>query len=193
MTSVEKRYASIRSLTANFAQTFRSGEMGQQVVERGRIYVRRPGQMRWDYREPDKKVFVVSKDGSTLLYIPGDLRAVRSRLPAEAPHLALLMGQSDLLATFAASEVTLKDPAFPGSRAIKLVPRRETDGIEMIYLEIEPRMMTVERVLVLDSMGNESDLVLDKVVENAAVKQDAFDVRIPPGVTVQDAAAGAGR
>lgn len=191
--AVEKRYSSIRTLTANFTQTFRSGELGQSVVERGRIFVRRPGQMRWDYRMPEKKVFLVEPGGTTLSYMPSDLRAIRSKLPADAPHLDLLMGQSDLLASFAASEVTLKDPAFPGSRALKLVPRQPMDGIEMVYLEIEPRMMTVERVLVLDPLGNESDLVLDKVVENAPVRADAFDVRIPAGVMVQDASATAGR
>lgn len=184
--AVEKRYAGIRTLTANFTQTFRSGELRQSVVERGKIFMRRPGQMRWDYRTPEKKIFLVEPGGTTLAYQPSDLRAIRSRLPAEAPHLDLLMGQSDLLATFAASEVTLKSPAFPGSRALKLVPRKPMDGIEMVYLEIEPRRMTVERVLVLDPMGNESDLVLDKVVENAPVRADVFDVRIPAGVTVQD-------
>ena len=188
--AVEKRYSGIRTLTASFTQTFRSGELGQALTERGRIFVRRPGQMRWDYREPEKKIFLVEPGGTTLSYLPADLRAVRARLPAEAPHLDLLMGRSDLLASFAASEVTLKDPAFPGSRAVKLVPRKPMDGIEMVYLEVEPRMMTVERVLVMDPFGNESDLVLDKVLENAVVKADVFDVRIPPGVSVQDATGG---
>jgi outer membrane lipoprotein carrier protein len=191
--AVEKRYAAIRTLSANFTQTFRSGELSQSVTERGRLFVRRPGQMRWDYREPEKKIFLVEPGGTTLSYLPADLRAIRSRLPSDAPHLDLLMGQSDLLQSFAATEVTLKDPAFPGSRAVKLVPRRPIEGIEMVYLEIEPRMMTVERVLVLDPMGNESDLVLDRVVENAAVKADVFDVRIPAGVSVQDATADASR
>ena len=190
--AVEKRYASIHTLTASFTQTFRSGELAQSVVERGRIFVRRPGQMRWDYREPDKKVFVVEQDGSTLSYVPSDLTAVRARLPQDAPHLELLMGRSNLLEDFAAADVTLKDPAFPGSRALKLVPRKPMSGIEMVYLEIEPRMMTVERVLVMDPLGNESDLVLDKVTENAVVRPDVFDVRVPPGVTVRDATASAG-
>jgi outer membrane lipoprotein carrier protein len=190
--AVEKRYAAIHTLTANFTQTFRSGELGQSVVERGRIFVRRPGRMRWDYREPEKKIFVVDEDGTTLSYVPADLTAVRARLPADAPHLDLLMGRSNLLEDFAAGEVTLKDPAFPGSRALKLVPRRPMEGIEMVYLEIEPRLLTVERVLVMDPLGNESDLVLDRVTENAVVRPDVFDVRVPPGVSVRDATAVAG-
>ncbi len=190
---VEKRYAAIRTLTANFTQTFRSAELGQSLVERGRIFVRKPGHMRWDYRDPEKKIFIVEPDGKTLSYIPADLRAVRSRLPPDAAHLKLLMGSSDLLADYAASEVTLKTPAFPGSRAIKLVPRQTADAVAMIYLEIDPRMLSIERVLVVDPEGNESDLVLDRVQENGVVKPDAFDVRIPPGIVVQDAAVAAER
>jgi outer membrane lipoprotein carrier protein len=186
--AVEHRYASIRTLSANFRQTFRSGELGQEVVEQGRLFVRRPGQMRWDYRQPEKKIFVVEKDGSTLAYLPADMTAVRGQLSGNAPHLRLLLGESDLLAAFAATDVQLKDPAFAGSRQVKLVPREPMEGIEFVYLEVDPRLLTVGRVLVMDSLGNESDLVLDKVVENAVVRPDAFDVRIPPGVAVQAAA-----
>ena len=93
---VESRHAKARTLSASFTQSFRSAALGQEVVERGRLFVKRPGRMRWDYRHPDKKVFVVSPDGSTLTYVPADLMAVRSRIPAEAVHLKLLLGESDL-------------------------------------------------------------------------------------------------
>ena len=66
ITSVEARYARAGSLSAMFTQTFRSAATGQQLVERGRIWVKRPGQMRWDYRQPEKKVFIVHADGTTL-------------------------------------------------------------------------------------------------------------------------------
>lgn len=187
--AVERRYAAIKSLTASFTQTFRSGELGQQIVEQGRLFVRKPGLMRWDYRQPDKKVFVVKPDGSTLVYVPSDMSATRSRIPSSAPHLRLLMGESDLLASFAASDVQLKDPSFPGSRQIKLVPREPMEGIEMIYLEVDPRLQTVGRILVMDPLGNESDLVLQRVEENAPVRTDAFEVRLPQGVDIVDLAA----
>jgi len=191
--AVERRYASIKSLTASFTQTFRSGELGQQISETGRIFMRRPGQMRWDYRAPDKKVFLVKADGTTLAYVPSDMTATRSRIPTTAPQLQLLMGQSDLLATFAASDVQLKDAAFPGSRQVKLVPRQPIEGIEMVYLEIDPRLLTVGRVLVLDAFDNESDLVLQKVEENAPVRADTFDLRLPAGVEMVDALAAGGQ
>ena len=181
----------MRTLTAGFTQTFRSAGTGQQLVERGRIFVKRPGRMRWDYRQPDKKVFLVNADGTTLSYVPADLTAVRARLPADAPHLKLLMGDSDLLESFAVTEVQLKDPVAPGSRGLRLTPRKPMEGIELVYLEADPAAASIRRVLVLDALGNESDLVLDKVAENAPLKEDVFDVRLPAGIEVRDAVASA--
>ena len=83
---MEDRLGRASSLTANFTQTFRSAATAQQVVERGRLFVKRPGRMRWDYKQPDKKVFLVRSDGTTLVYVPADYMAVKSRLPADAPH-----------------------------------------------------------------------------------------------------------
>jgi outer membrane lipoprotein-sorting protein len=190
--ALERRYAAISSLSASFVQTFRSASMGQQVVERGKLYVKRPGLMRWDYRSPDKKVFLVNADGTTVSYVPADLSATRSRMPADAPHLKLLLGQSDLLAGFVASEVELKAPMFPGSRQIKLVPRTPEPTVETVYIEIDRRLGSVLRVLVVDSMLNESDLVLEKVNEDAKLAPDTFDLRLPPGIEMRDTVASSG-
>lgn len=191
--AMEDRLSRAASLAANFTQTFRSAATMQQVVERGRLFVKRPGHMRWDYRQPDKKVFLLRPDGTTLVWIPADYSAVKSRLPADAPHLHLLLGDSRLLDSFAASEVQLKQPVFPGSKQIKLTPRKPADGIEVVYLEIDARTHAIGRVLVIDPMGNESDLVLDKLTEGVRLPDDTFIVRLPPGVTTRDAAASGGR
>ena len=176
-----------------FTQTFRSAATGQQLVERGRIWVKRPGQMRWDYRQPEKKVFIVHADGTTLSYVPADYTAVKGRIPADAPHLRVLLGDSHLLDGFAATTVQLKQPVFPSSRQIKLTPRKPTDGVEVVYLEVDPSTMGVQRALVIDALGNESDLVLERITEDARVQDDVFVLQLPSGITVRDTSAVGGR
>ena len=183
---VERRYASLRSLSASFVQSYRSRELGQEVVETGKLFVKRPGRMRWDYRRPDKKVFLVQEDGTTLSYVPADLTAVRGKIPREAPHLRLLLGESDLTSTFEVTGVTLKTPRNPAARHLKLRPQESFQSIEMIYLEVDETTATVERVLVVDRMGNESDLRLEKVRENAALRDAVFRLRLRPGIVVRD-------
>ena len=189
VSSVEARYGKEGSLAATFTQTFRSAATGQQLVERGRLWVKRPGQMRWDYRQPDKKVFVVHRDGTTISYVPADYTAIKGRIPPDAPHLRLLIGDSHLGDGFAATIVKLKQPVFPDSRQLRLTPRKPTDGIEVIYLELDRATLGVQRVLVVDPLGNESDLVLEKISEDAHVQDDVFDLQLPAGVTVRDGSA----
>lgn len=189
---VERRYAVLESLSASFVQSYRSESMGQEVLERGRLFVKRPGRMRWDYRRPDRKVFLVRADGSTLSYVPADRTAVRGRIPAEAPHLRLLLGESDLLRTFSVAEVQLRDPRRAGSRQLKLRPREPMEAIEFVYLELDRDSHAVERVLVVDRLGNESDLVLERVRENAGVRDGVFELDLPAGVTVRGETPGEG-
>jgi len=194
LSRVEQRYAAAGSLVAEFTQTYRSAGLGQSVEEHGKLWVRRPGHMRWEYEAPDRKVYLVETvDGDpgtveTLSYVPADLTAVRSRLAvAEAPHLQLLLGQGHLDDSFAATDVRLKEPRDPASRQLRLVPRRPLQSVEVVYVELDEKDLALERVLVVDALGNESDLVLDKVREGVRVKDSVFDQRLPSGVTVRDA------
>jgi outer membrane lipoprotein carrier protein len=179
---------------ADFTQVYRSVGLGQEVTERGRIFVRRPGLMRWDYREPDRKAFLVEAvpdaEGlvETLSYLPADLTAVRGRLAvAEAPHLQLLLGQGSLDDVFAVGDVRLKEPRDAGARHLRLVPRRPLQSVEVAYLEVDEKSLAVSRLLLVDALGNESDLVLERVREGVRIKDSVFDTRLPPGVTVRDA------
>lgn len=183
---VEERHARLQTLSADFTQTFRSAAIGHEVVETGRIFVKRPGRMRWDYRRPDKKVFLIQADGTTLAYVPADRSAVRSRIPADAPHLRLLLGESDLSGDFQVEEVTLKSPRVPGTRHLRLTPRGTLGEIDLVYLEVDPDTYRVARVLIVDREGNESDLVLARVREDVPLRDSAFEVRLPRSIHVRD-------
>lgn len=189
---LEAHQASLGSLSASFTQTYRSAATGQELVEKGRIFVKRP-YLRFDYRRPDKKVFLVEADGTTLAYVPADRSAVRSALAADAPHLRLLRGEMGLLEDFSARTVTLEEPLEPGSVQLKLVPRRPSAELDLVYLEVSPDARTLHRVLVLDALGNESDLHLQRVRENPALDDGDFRLQLPRGVSVRDLTTEAGR
>ena len=189
---LERHFAGLGSLSASFEQVYRSKATGQEVVEHGRLFVKRP-LVRFDYRKPDKKVFLVEADGSVLAYVPADRSAARTDSAAEAPHLRLLRGESGLLEDFSVREVTLKDPAVSGSVQLKLVPRRPTAEVDLVYLELAADARTLHRVLVLDALGNESDLRLERVKENPHLRDSTFVLDLPSGVRVRDLREEAGR
>jgi outer membrane lipoprotein carrier protein len=91
---VESRYNQAKTLEVLFTESYTPP--GKAVrTESGRLMLRKPGRMRWDYAQPKGKLFV--SDGKELwLYTPVDNRAEKMKLQASedmrAP-LAFLLGK----------------------------------------------------------------------------------------------------
>jgi len=94
LATVEARYNHAKTLEVLFQERYtRQGEPHR--AEGGRLQLRKPGKMRWDYTDPKGKLFVC--DGKYLyLYTPADNRAQRMKLKEtddmRAP-LAFLLGK----------------------------------------------------------------------------------------------------
>src|SRR5579859_880362 len=72
---LQASYHDVKTLRAEFVQTFISGNRTR--VESGTVYFARGGRMRWDYREPQEKLFL--SDGKKLmLYVPEERQLTRS-------------------------------------------------------------------------------------------------------------------
>lgn len=91
---VEQRYNHAQSLKLDFVETYSASRRPTQT-ERGVLYLRKPGKMRWNYEAPAGKVFL--SDGKNVIqYSPGDNRMEKSKLKESddmrAP-LAFLLGK----------------------------------------------------------------------------------------------------
>src|SRR5579863_8821654 len=60
---LETSYRDVKTLRAEFVQTYLGG--GRTRVESGTVYFARGGKMRWEYREPEEKLFL--SDGKKLM------------------------------------------------------------------------------------------------------------------------------
>src|ERR1700731_3226460 len=56
--ALQRKYDAIRGFTTDFVHTYRGGVLNKQLTERGRLLVKKPGKMRWEYTAPEKKLFV---------------------------------------------------------------------------------------------------------------------------------------
>ena len=94
LATVEARYNHAKTLQVIFQEQYtRMGEPHR--AEAGRLQLSKPGKMRWDYSQPEGKLFL--SDGKYLyLYTPADNRAQRMKLKEtddmRAP-LAFLLGK----------------------------------------------------------------------------------------------------
>jgi outer membrane lipoprotein carrier protein len=90
---VEDRYNKSQALQLSFTETYRL--QGRLRTEKGELYLRKPGRMRWQYTAPAGKLFV--SDGKFIYsYTPQDNRAEKMKFKEaddmRAP-LAFLLGR----------------------------------------------------------------------------------------------------
>jgi outer membrane lipoprotein carrier protein len=176
---VEARHRGLRDLTARFVQTYRSGALGRELVEKGVLSLKPPGRMRWEYQAPEKKTFV--SDGKTsFFYVPADRQVIRrdQQDARDLPSL-LLSGQADILATFAAT----LEPARPGLQRLRLTPRKAEAEVEQLYVDVD-EAARIRGLLVVDAQGNRSQFVFDDIRENVGLPDTLFRFDVPRGVEV---------
>ncbi len=182
--SVQARYEAVRDLRAEFIQRSLIASLGRDEESRGRVFVKRPGRMRWEYSEPEP--LVIALDGDTVrLYTPSErqLQIVPLGAGAFSPTaLDFLLGDGDLLATFEA--VRLSDTE-QGDLRVELRPR-EVVRFEMLELIVEPDTYQLRGSVVVDLLGNRTEIRFRELVENGGVTDVHFTIEVPADTEVID-------
>lgn len=177
---LDRRQKSLRDLTARFVQRYRSGALGREVVERGVVSIKRPNRMLWEYRSPERKLFV--SDGSTAyFYVPADHQVIVREQQADQGLAAfLLSGREGILDRFA---VGMESGAPAGLTRLRLTPRAPDPEMESALLEVDAadRIRSVQMV---DAQGNRSRFDFEDIKENVGLQDRLFRFEIPAGVEV---------
>lgn len=176
---LEAHEARVADLTARFVQTYRSGVLGREVVERGVLSIKRPGRMLWEYKDPEKKTFVA--DGkSYYFYVPADRQVVvRDQDRERSIPSLLLSGQGDILSQF---EVGLEGTP-SGRPRLRLTPRKPEPEFERVFVDLDAADR-VRGIQVEDAQGDRSRFEFDDIRENVDLPDRLFRFQVPPGVEV---------
>ena len=184
--ALQKKIDGIRDFSTDFAHAYEGGVLKKQITERGHLLVKKPGKMRWDYMDPEKKEFV--SDGLKMYsYIPADKQVIVSSVPAqdEASTPALfLAGKGSLTRDFTASLVDVPPGTAAGSRALKLVPKRRESEYEWLILVVDPGTLAIRGLQTTDAQGGKSTFSFTNLKENVGLTDKEFAFRIPRGVDV---------
>jgi outer membrane lipoprotein carrier protein len=189
---LQQKYDKVRDFSADFVQTYRGGVLRQTATERGRLIVKKPGKMRWEYRDPERKLFV--SDGRKLYsYVPEDRQVLVSDVPdddhATTPAL-FLAGKGNLGRDFTVSYAQA-DEAPAGTTVLKLSPRKTEPEYDWLMLAIDPVSLQIRMLITVDAQGGRSTFSLTNLKENVGVADKEFAFSIPRGVEViTDRAAG---
>ncbi len=175
--SVEKRYASVESISAQFTQTTTSEFYGSTTVK-GRVMLQRPAKMRWDFE--DGKQYLT--DGSTMWVTdPAEKQVIQMTDIAAATSSADSLLQSlDKVSELFVVEV-LEDTT--EHKRLKLTPKGKNDAIKEIELDLTGDL-TLRKVGILDAFDAHTVLVFDGVKLGGELPEDTFTFELPEGFTI---------
>lgn len=170
-----------RDLECRFEQTLLSGAFGAGVREQGRLYVKRPGKMRWEYTRPDTKIAILS-DGASALYLPEDRQMIRGdEAWSSSPVLVLLSGEGRIADVFEVAELDDVEP--DGPWRLRLVPREAGQGFVEVIVTVTSAH-AISEAEVLDEAGNRMHYRFRSMHRNRGVSEDRFVLETPPGTEI---------
>ncbi len=188
--AVDEHYNQLRSLEAEFTETYRGA--GMDRMESGTLWLKKPGKMRWEYRSPRDKLFL-SDGKDAWFYVPGDKQArktpVRKLEDLRSP-LGFLLGKTKLekelqVLGFAPDLAPLE----PGNLVLRGVPRALGDRVSQVLLEIDPQKQIV-RIQVDEVDGSTTEYRFRNQKEGVAIDDRQFRFEPPPGVETIDGEVG---
>ena len=182
---VQKSYHDVHALRADFTQTYESGSRTR--VESGTVIFARGGRMRWDYREPGKKIFL-SNGKEVLLYLPAENQLNRSSLKASEDFrvpFRLLLSRVDLRKVFSkfedAGEAFKHDP---GDRVIRAYPKQgEKAGYNRVVIEFNPQL-DIRRLELVYTDNSVMTFTFEHIDRNPQLSASLFQFTPPPGTEV---------
>ena len=183
---LEQKLRSLKSLQADFDQFYFSGTVTQPLHEKGRLYLQKPNLMRWEYAEPEPKVFLY-KDEIFSQYYPEDNQLIRNSLAGaqyESEVLTLLSGQKKLKDAYVV-ERDLSSPEARAASRLKLVPRTEGQYAS-ITLDLDRRTGLIGRAVFQDWAENRTEFIFSKIKENGALRPSVFVLTVPPDTEIID-------
>ena len=184
--ALQRKYDTITDFSADFVHTYQGGVLRKQLTERGRLLIKKPGKMRWDYTAPEKKQFV--SDGAKIyFYIPADKQVIVSTVPpnAEATTPALfLAGKGRLTSEFTPTFIELPAGLPAGSRALKLVPKSKQPDYDWLVLAVDPATLALRGLVTIDAQGGTSTFAFTNLKQNVGLADNQFAFKIPRGVDV---------
>lgn len=184
---VEASYRDVRTLRADFKQTYRWE--GRVRAESGTVTLARGGLMRWDYKEPEEKVFI-SEGKHLLLYVPAERQLrrapVKSSEDVRVPF-RLLLSRVKLRRVFSRIEfASAALPHAPEDQVLRAFPKPGYDqDYREVLIELTPKF-DVRRLVVTYADRSVMEFEFEQIERNAPVSSGLFRFTPPPGTEVID-------
>ena len=185
LTEVQKRYEGTNDLEGSFLQEYVGKVMKQHLKQEGKVYFKKKGMMRWDYRTPDQKFI---SDGTTLWFYQAEENQVFvsdiSKVIKEKTPLAFLAGEGDLSRDFKLlnfnESISQKEENF----VLELAPKEPDTVLSKLILTVDKKTYIVVQTDIIDGLGNVTRTRFIDIKMDVGLSNSFFHFTIPPGTEV---------
>ncbi len=182
---IQKRYEATHDFEANFIQETTGKMMKGHPKAEGKVYFKKKGMMRWDYRTPNQKLI---SNGVTLWYYQPEekqvliynvAKVIRERIP-----LAFLSGEGSLSRDF--NLTNFNESMAPGENhfVLEMVPKEPFPALVKLILTVDKKTYMVVQSDVIDELGNMTRTRFVDIKTNLSLSDSLFNFIIPPGTEV---------
>jgi outer membrane lipoprotein carrier protein len=187
---IQARYEKTKDLQADFVQTTKIEGFERPVTSSGRVYIKKPGRLRWDYLDPATEQIYVMQD-DVKVYVPEHKQVLVGKLTQMAASnapLELLQGAGKLDESFDIQPTTGKERGTGGIRLITLLPKdkehESTRNLQRIVVEVFPKTYFLRTVSLHEISGNVATFEFSALKPNQGLGNEVFDFKAPPDVEV---------
>ena len=184
--ALQRKYDSIRDFSADFTHQHQGGILRRKVVEQGTLLVKKPGKMRWEYKSPEKKLFV--SDGTRIYFFDEENYQVTiSEVPQgdQAAAAALfLTGKGNLTRDFTATFLPGTPDQAPDTDALRLDPKKPQSESDWLEVVVDRNTLLIRSLTAAEKQGGRSTFLFSRFKENVGVGDKPFEFQIPRGAEV---------
>ena len=186
--ALQTHYDRVRDFTADFTQQHVGLLKKKSTRHSGKLQVKKPGKMRWDYTAPEKQLFV--SDGTTIhLWVPADNQVTISPVPKQDSATSatlFLVGKGNIVRDFAVT-FTQNTPA--GSYGLRLQPKTPERDYDWLELVVDRASMQIRQLVAANREGGQDTFTFSNYKENVGLTDKTFEFKIPRGADVKRAGA----
>ena len=171
--------ASIDTLSGEFTQRNKVKLFKQELSSKGRLFFKRPRQIRWEYTTPDPSTLILDGNRATLR-TPGAAPQVfdldkDATMRAIFEQLLTWLGPGSLQA--ARADYELAAGGTPAAPTLQLTPRADRPvarAFSRVELRVDGKSGLLRAIALVEKNGDEKEITFTKLQKNAALPSDAF-------------------
>ncbi len=186
---IESRYEHTIDLSADFTQTLLIEGFKTPMQSSGRVSIKKPGRLYWEYRDPQKEHVYV--DGERVaFYTPAHnqvIQATLSRLAESRAPLLLLQGATRLREHFELEPVQHGDALDnDGLQRLGLRPKedRGAESKRRIVIGVDSKNHYIQTLVMHEPNGNVTTIHFSNITANSNLPDSLFQCDMPADVEI---------